>query len=141
VTVGKTVSGAFGFAGSLSVGYTFDAKGNIGRSYTINGGGGFPSAGVGVFIAGNNAPTIYHQGGMGTAVGASGGPAAVAIGGDYNTLIDKANGRTYHGGTVSLTYGLYPTIVEVHGEVGYTIVRGFNIYDKAIQIVDFFLGN
>ena len=139
VTFGATASGAFGFATSISVGYTVDAKGNIGSSSTISGGGGFPSAGVGLFIAGNNAPTIYHQGGMGTAVGASGGPAVFAIGGDYNMLIDKENGCTYHGGTVTASYGLYPTFVELHGEVGYTWVSGFNIYDRAIQIVDFLL--
>ena len=140
VTIGITGSAAFGPAVSVSTGYTFDAKGNVGRIFTANGGGGFPSAGVGRYVAFNNAPTIYHQEGLGTAVGASGGPAVINIGGDYNMLIDKTNGRTYHGGTVALTYGLYPTVVEVHGEVGNTWVRGFNIYDKAIQIVDFLLG-
>lgn len=88
-------------------------------------------------VSGNNAPTIFDQGGMGTAVGASGGPAVIAVGADYNMVIDNKNGHTYHGGTVSVTCGLYPTIVELHGEVGYTWVRGFNVYDKAIQIVDF----
>jgi len=42
--------------------------------------------------------------------------------------------------SLRITAGLYPTVVEVHGEVGNTWVWGFNIYDVAIQIIDFFLG-
>ena len=52
-------------------------------------------------------------------------------------LVDQAEGKTYHGGTFSATVGLYPTVVEVHGEVGTTKVRGCNIYDVLINIVDF----
>ena len=136
-TVGLTGSGALGVGGSVSLGVTFDTKGNVGGSLTINGGGGFPSLGAGGYASINNAPTIYDQEGLGTAVGASGEPGVIAVGGDYNTLVDNANGRTYHGGTVSVTYGLYPTIVEVHGEVGGTWVKGVNIYDVAISAVEF----
>ena len=138
-TVGVTANGAFGAAGSASLGLTEDTKGNVGISFTINGGGGFPSAGVGAFLSVNNAPTIYEQSGPGTTVGASGGPWAVAVGGEYNILINEEENCVYHGATFSGTVGLYPTIIEVHGEVGYTWVWGFNIYDVAISLADFML--
>ena len=106
---------------------------------TFNAGGGFPSAGVGAFESINNAPTIHEQAGLGTAVGASGGPWVVAVGGDYNMLINQDKNCVYHGFTSTATYGFYPTIVEVHGEVGHTWVRGVNIYDVGINIADFML--
>jgi hypothetical protein len=136
ITYGLTVSGAFGIAGSASVGITMDRKGNIGISYTVNSGGGFPSVSVGRFVSVNNAPTIYHQEGWGTVVGVSGGPEVIAVGGEYNMLIDQANNTVYHGGTVSVTAGLYPACVEAHGEVGYTWVRGLNIFD----VIGYLLG-
>ena len=71
---------------------------------------------------------------MGVTIGASGGPAVVAVGAEYNMLIDKEADTVYHGGTVSATVGLYPTVVEVHGEVGYTEVIGFNVFDVLINI-------
>ena len=51
-------------------------------------------------------------------------------------LIDQEVGTVYHGGTVSATLGLYPTVVEVHGEVGYTEVIGFNVFDVLIKVSD-----
>ena len=141
VTKGFTGSAALGGGASVSVGHTKDTKGNTGIAVTVNGGGGFPNLGVGRFISVNNAPTIYEQEGLGTAVGASGGPWAVAVGAEYNTLINQEAGQVYHGGTLSATFGFYPTVVEVHGEVGYTFVWGFNIYDVAISVVDWALGN
>ena len=140
-TSGITGSAAFGGAVSISAGITRDTKGNIGLLVTTNGGGGFPSVGAGSFFSFNNAPTIYDQRGMGATVGASGGTGVLAVGGEYNMIIDQKNKKVYHGGTLSVTYGLYPTIVEVHGEVGNTWVWGFNIYDVAIGIVDFIRGN
>lgn len=104
-----------------------------------NGGGGLPSASAGAFASVNNTPTIYDQRGLGTAVGASGGPWLVAVGGDYNTLINQDKNCVYHGFTLAGTYGFYPTIVEAHGEAGYTWVWGFNKYDVAIDIADFML--
>ena len=136
-TAGGTASGAFGIGGSISLGVTKDTKGNVGLAFTLNGGGGFPSVGVGGYVSLNNAPTIYHQEGWGTVIGASGGPGVIAAGGEYNMLIDADNGCTYHGGTFSITYGLYPTVVEVHGEVGYTWVWGFNAYDVLIDMAEF----
>ena len=35
--------------------------------------------------------------------------------------------------------GFYPTIVEVHGEVGYTWVWGVNVYDVGIALIDLFI--
>ena len=137
LTVGFTISGAFGVGVSYSTGVTLDQKGNVGFSGTINGGGGFPSAGAGGFASITNAPNIFKQEGLGFAIGGSGGPGVIAVGGDYNMLVDQAEGKTYHGGTFSATVGLYPTVVEVHGEVGTTKVRGCNIYDVLINIVDF----
>ena len=64
----------------------------------------------------------------------------VAVGAEYNMLVDTKNDKVYHGYTVSATYGIYPTIVEVHGEVRYTWVSGFNVYDAAISIIDLLLG-
>ena len=96
---------------------------------------------MGLYESYNNAPTIYDQRGLGTVLGASGGPGIVAVGGEYNMIIDQSNGKVYHGGTVSATYGFYPTVVEVHGEVGNSWVWGFNIYDFAIGVIDFFIGN
>ena len=135
-TVGFTGSVAFGAGVSGSLGITYDMKGNIGLASTINGGGGFPSAGVGVFISGSNASDIYKQNGLGVAIGASGGPGVIAGEGEYNMLIDQEAGTVYHGGTVSVTVGLYPTVVEVHGEVGYTEVSGFNVFDVLIKASD-----
>ncbi len=140
-TIGLTGSAAFGGGASASIGLTEDTKGNIGLSLTVNGGGGFPNLGGGGFVSVNNTPTIYEQSGFGTVVGASGGPWVVAIGGEYNMLINQEEDRVYHGATISATVGLYPTIVEVHGEVGYTWVWGVNMYDIAINIADFMAGN
>ena len=120
----------------MSCGITFDEKGNIGIAATGNAGGGFPSAGVGGYINITNAPDIFKQQGLGTVVGASGGPGAVAIGAEYCLLVDSEGGNVYHGVTVSATAGLYPTVVEVHGEAGYTSVVGFNIFDALICVVD-----
>ena len=138
VSYGYTGSVIFGGGGSASIGLTSDTKGNVGIAITTNGGGGFPSVGVGNYVSINNAPTIDAQKGLGTAVGASGGPG-LAGGGEYNMIIDRTTGKVYHGGTVAVTVGFYPTIVEVHGEIGHTWVNGINIYDKAIQVIDFLL--
>ena len=140
-TIGITGSAAFGGGVSASLGVTQDTKGNLGFALTTNGGGGFPNVGGGAFVSVNNTPTIYEQSGLGTVVGASGGPWVVAIGGEYNMLINQEKDRVYHGATISATAGLYPTVVEVHGEVGYTWVRGVNMYDIAIKIADFMGGN
>ena len=125
LTVGRMASAAFGIEASASLGITADRKGNIGLALALNGGGGFPSAGIGGFVSANSAPSIFAQEGWGGSVGASGGPEIVAGGVEYN-----------HGGALSLTFGLYPTIVEAHGEVGYTWVWGINVYDAAIDIVN-----
>ena len=138
-TLGITGSAAFGVGVSMSLGITFDEHGNIGIATTTNTGGGFPSAGIGGFITVTNAPNIYKQNGWGTVVGVSGGPGVLAFGGEYNLMIDSEAGKVYNGTTVSATAGLYPTIVEVHGEVGYTSVGGFNIFDVFIGIADIML--
>ena len=140
-STGLTASAAFGVGVSVSLGLTKDTKGNVGVALTINGGGGFPSLGAGGYKSESNAPTIYHQEGWGAVVGASGGPVAVAVGGEYNMMIDQDNNCTYHGATVSATYGFYPTLVEVHGEAGYTWVWGTNVYDAAIAFVEFISGS
>lgn len=139
-STGLTASAAFGIGASTSLGVTKDTKGNVGLALTLNGGGGFPSVGVGIYKSKNNAPTIYHQQGWGAVVGASGGPVAIAGGGEYNMMIDQDNNCAYHGATASVTYGFYPTIVEVHGELGYTWVWGVNVYDVAIAFAEFMGG-
>ena len=106
----------------------------------MNAGGGFPSAGIGGFITISNAPNIYKQSGLGAVVGASGGPWAVAVGIDGCFMFDTEEGQTYTGINVSGTVGLYPTVVEVHREVGYTEVAGFNIFDPLIWIANRMLG-
>ena len=139
LVIGGTANGAFGIAGSVSRGITIDTEGNIGYINTTNGGGGFPSAGAGLFVSVNNTPTIFAQAGLGTAVGGSGGPWVVAIGGDYNMIIDTKNAKTYHGATLNACYGFYPTFIELHGEVGYSWVDGINLFTVAIDAVDQFL--
>ena len=139
LVVGGTGNAAFGAAASGSSGLTIDTKGNVGRITTTNGGGGFPGLGVGLFVSINNTPTIFAQEGLGTAVGASGGPWVVAVGGDYNMIIDTKNAKTYHGGTLNVSYGFYPTVVEIHGEVGYSWVEGVNLFTVAIDAIDYLL--
>ena len=136
VTTGWTGSAFWGGGVSGSVGITQDGKGNIGIVVSANGGGGFPNLSAGRYYSVNNAPTIYHQRGLGSVVGASGGPEVIAIGGEYNMLFDTTNDVVYHGGTVSVTVGLVPACVEVHGELGNTWVWGINIYDVALQIFE-----
>ena len=136
ITTGYTLSGAFGIGCSVSVGITRDRKGNIGVALTTNAGGGFPNASFGTFVSVTNAPTIYYQEGYGAVTGASVGPEIIAIGGEYNILIDKANDTVYHGGTVSVSAGILPACMEVHGEAGYTWVWGFNIYDMVRWLLD-----
>jgi hypothetical protein len=58
------------------------------------------------------------------------------VGGEYSLMIDKEAGETYNGITISATAGLYPTVVEVHGEVGYTTIGGFNVFDIFIGITN-----
>ena len=140
LTIGRTVSAALGIAGSASGGLCLDRKGNMGLTATVNVGAGFPSASVGGSVTATTAPSIYHLKGHGVVVGASGGPGVVAIGGEYTGIIDKENEKMYHGGAISATAGLYPTIVEIHGEYGYTWVSGVNLYDVAIDIADFMGG-
>ena len=135
-TFGITGSAAFGISGTVSLGVTFDQKGNLGLAATINGGGGFPTAGIGVFGSLSSAPNIYKQSGLGTSVGASGGPGVIAVGGDYNIMIDQEEDKVYHGGSINASVGLYPTVVEVHGEAGYTGVIGFNVFDPLIAVSD-----
>ena len=139
--VGGTAAAAFGLSASLSLGYTSDTKGNVGIIIAGSIGGGFPSLGAGAFRSVNNAPTIHHQKGLGTSVGGSGGPGAIACGGEYNTIIDTKSDTVYHGYTETVTCGFYPTIVEVHGEASYSFVFGINLYDIGIGITNFFLGN
>lgn len=86
-------------------------------------------------MSGSNAPSIYHLRGMGGVVGASGGAEGFGGGVEYNMSFDQNNNKTYHGVTVSAGYGVYPTIAEVHGEVGQTWVAGCNIYDVMILLV------
>lgn len=95
-----------------------------------------PSAGAGGFYSKTNTPTIYNQGGMGTTVGGSGSGAVLSVGAEYNMLIDQEAGKVYHGRTYAVCAGLYPSPVEMHGEVGYTFVAGANIYDVALWFVD-----
>lgn len=78
---------------------------------------------------------------MGAVVGASVGPEILTGSAEYNMLIDLDEDCVYHGVTLSLTAGLYPTMVEVHGEVGYAWVWGINLYDVAISITDILIGN
>jgi len=139
-TIGITLNGAFGVAASGTGGITFDSKGNIGLAFTINGGGGFPSAGIGGYLTFSDAPNIYKQNDLGAAVGASAGPGVVAIGAEYCMMFDTEEDAMYDGVTFSATVGLYPTIVEVHGEVGHTEVKGFNIFDALIGAVDLLRG-
>jgi hypothetical protein len=135
-TIGVTANGAFGVGASISGGITYDLKGNIGIAATYTSGGGFPSAGIGGFITTTDAPDIYKQRGLGAVVGASGGPGVIAIGGEYSLMADTETVDSYNGYTVSATIGLYPTPVEIHGEVGYTEVIGFNIFDPFIWFAD-----
>jgi hypothetical protein len=135
-TIGITTSAAFGIGGSVSLGITFDEKGNIGIAGTFNAGGGFPSAGIGGFVTVTNAPNIYKQNGLGTVVGASGGPGVIAVGGEFSIMADTENCETYYGGTISATAGLYPTFIEIHGEVGCTSVVGFNVFDAVMAIAN-----
>ena len=136
VTVGFTIAGAFGLGGSYSTGITLDRKGNIGMAGTFNGGSGFPSAGAGGFATITNAPDIFAQEGLGTAIGGSIGPGAISVGGEYNQLIDAKENVTYHGGTIAVTVGLYPACFEWHGEAGYTRVLGYNVFDVMLNVVD-----
>ena len=135
-TIGLTASAAFGGGGTISLGVTFDQKGNLGLVGTANAGGGFPTASIGAFASVSSATNIYKQSGLGTSVGASGGPGVIAVGGDYNIMIDQEEDKVYHGGSINASVGLYPTVVEVHGEVGYTEVIGFNVFDPVIFVAD-----
>lgn len=135
-TIGITTSAAFGVGGSVSLGITFDARGNIGIASTFNAGGGFPSAGIGGFVTVTNAPNIHKQNGIGTVVGASGGPGVIAVGGEFSLIPDVEDCKTYYGGTISATVGLYPSIIEIHGEVGYTSVVGVNVFDAVMAVAD-----
>jgi len=135
-TIGLTANAAFGIGASISGGITYDLKGNIGIAATYASGGGFPSAGIGGFITTTDAPNIYKQRGLGAVVGASGGPGVIAIGGEYSIMADTEACESYSGYTISATIGLYPALVEIHGEVGYTEVIGFNIFDPFIWLAD-----
>lgn len=133
---GINLSFAAGLAAGTSVGYTYDRKGNIGVFATVSGGGGFPSASASLLGNSTTAPDIYGQSGLGVNIGGS-GSAKLSVGGEYNILINTDKGIAYHGATVNAGIGFaIPSPVELHGEVGYTFVKGVNVYDLALGFLE-----
>ena len=135
-TIGANASAAAGAAVGTSIGYTKDNKGNIGVTVSISGGGGFPSAGITGFHSKNNAPNIYAQEGWGMQIGGSVGEGLV-LGAVYNLLVDSEAGKMYHGRTYNIGAGAnIPVPGEIHAEINYTWVFGFNVYDFWIGVTN-----
>ena len=136
-TIGLNISGAFGIAGALSIGLTYDAQGNAGIVDTECVGGGMPSWGVCIFETHTTAPNIDKQKGLSTQVGGSASFGAT-IGGEYVIFTDPDTYEAYHGITVMAGVGAAIIPAEFHGEVGYSSIRyKTNIYDIALYILDF----
>ena len=127
-SIGVNGSVAAGVAVSVSAGVTYDNQGNFGLYFTPAVGGGTPAIGTSISKTSTNAPTIYHQSGIGFQVGGSVTITGVAVGAEYVTFKSGTPGKLYHGITVSGSSGGLPW-VELHAEVGYSFVFGGNIYE------------
>ena len=80
VQIGVTGAAAFGTNATGSFALAYDEEGNIGYTLTGGGGGGTPSASVGIFQTRTNARTIADLGGTSTQVGGSVAIGAVSVG-------------------------------------------------------------
>ena len=121
---------AYGFAGTIAFGTTYDEEGNYGVFLTLSSGGGTPTFGISSFISKTNAPTIYDQRGWGTSMGGAVTPAVlpICVGGEYNMLLDSNGEYAYSGVTMNAGIGVgLPG--EWHGTMDYTWVWGFNKKD------------
>ena len=127
-TFGINGSAAFGADVSGSVGITTDNKGNIGVIITGCTWGGTPNASASVYETMTTAPDIYKQRGMSTQIGGSADVSGVSVGAEYLFFQDSETNQIYHSGTVLAGIGT-PIPAELHGEIGYSYVYGFNVYD------------
>ena len=132
-TVGINGSAAFGGDVSGSLGITTDNKGNIGVIITGCTGGGTPIASASVYQTVTTAPDIYKQRGMSTQIGGSADVCGVSVGAEYSFFKDSETNKIYHSGTVLVGIGV-PIPAELHGEIGYSYVYGFNLYDAIEDI-------
>jgi len=106
ITIGYSHSW-FSWAGTGSIGVSFDGEGNI--AVSLNGGGGGTTSGAGASVGVTagvsfDAPNIDAVGGWSTVVGGSGGAGPVA-GGDI-AFSKKADGGYYHMGSVTAGAGM-----------------------------------
>ena len=126
-TTGLNVSVAFGVDVSGSFGLTKDNKGNVGIVGTGCLGGGTPNASVSAFKTVTSAPDIYKQKGMSTQIGGSFTVMEIGVGGEYVYFQDKDG--AYQGVTVLGGIGVSAIPAEIHGEEGFSVVYGFNVFD------------
>jgi len=106
ITIGYSHSW-FSWAGTGSIGVSFDGEGNI--AVSLNGGGGGTTSGAGASVGVTagvsfDAPNIDAVGGWSTVVGGSGGAGPIA-GGDI-AFSKKADGGYYHMGSVTAGAGM-----------------------------------
>ena len=108
-----------GKGGSISIGFTFDFRGNMGIIFIPFVGGGFPTAGFYAFGTVTNAQTIYDQEKWAGQLGGSG----TFLGYEYSIFLDPAVNSAYHGHTLSAGFTPNALPVEVHGGASYSILR------------------
>lgn len=112
---------------------TKDRKGNVGIIVSANTGGGTPSASLSKYKSKTNAPTIYHQKGTSAQIGGS-IDIGTSLGLEYVVFPDSTTNDVYQGTTISTGFGVSCIPAEIHGEIGYSWVYGFNIYDEMNNI-------
>lgn len=111
---------------------TKDRKGNVGIIVSANTGGGTPSASLSKYKSKTNAPTIYHQKGTSAQIGGSIDIGA-SLGLKYVVFPDSTTNDVYQGTTISTGFVVSCIPAEIHGEIGYSWVYGFNIYNMIME--------
>lgn len=127
-TSGVNGAASFGVGVSVSVGTTYDNNGNVGVIVTGAIGGGTPSASISAYKTETSAQNIYKQAGVSLQTGGSASIGLISFGAEYSLFPDTETSEVYRGGTALIGVSV-PIPAEIHGEIGYSFVWGFNVYD------------
>ena len=123
-SVGLSASAFLGFGVGISIGATYDKRGNRGLYLTGSVYVGTPSASIEATYSWTTAPTIMKQKKESYGIGGSIG----SVGAEYQLFVDEEDWQKfYHSFTISGS--LSPVPAETHADYNYTVLCSYNIYD------------